>query len=97
MQATECENPFCTVAFGCLRLRKQSSQLIMCEGSSSPISIVGSVFFMIALLFHHLPARAAFAAAIDHRGLLSHDSRKSRRVIAEACRVAPQVAAWIGE
>src|SRR5438876_5998248 len=43
MQATECENPLCTVAFGCVRLRKQSSQLIMCDGSSSPIPIGGSV------------------------------------------------------
>src|SRR5215471_12483289 len=42
MQATECENPWSTVAFGWVRLRRQSSQFVMWEGSSSPIQGGGS-------------------------------------------------------
>ena len=56
-----------------------------------------SIIFVISLLFHYLPARAALAAVVDHRGFLSHDSRKSRRVITEACRVADQETLRIGE
>src|SRR6266567_3231705 len=95
MQATECENPLCTVAFGCVRVRKQSSQLIMWEGSSSPIPIGGSVLSPGSRM--SLTARAAFSSVINHCGFLSHDACETGRIIAEARGIAHQKTFWIGE
>src|SRR5882724_5901231 len=47
-----------------------------------------SVFFVISLLFHQLPARTALASVIDHGGFLSHDPCESGGIIAEARRIA---------
>src|SRR6266702_5800941 len=47
------------------------------------LAVNSGIIFVISLLFHPLPARTAFAAVIDHRGILPHDPRKCRRVIAE--------------
>ena len=52
---------------------------------------------MISFLFDHLPSRTAFASVIDEGGILSHDPRKTGRVIAKTRRVAHQQAARIGE
>src|SRR5215472_3759059 len=52
---------------------------------------------MIAFLFHHLPARAAFSSYVDHRGLLAHDPREAGSVVAKAGRVTRQEAVRISE
>src|SRR6266513_4088576 len=46
------------------------------------------IIFVIALFLHHLPARSAFTAVIQHGGFLAHDARETGCVIAEARRVA---------
>src|SRR5215469_2938432 len=52
---------------------------------------------MIALFFHHLPARAPFSSYVDHRGLLAHDPREAGRVVAKAGRVTREEAVRISE
>ena len=43
MQATECANPSCTVAAGCVRVRMQSNQFAMCSRLRSSIPMGGSL------------------------------------------------------
>jgi len=55
------------------------------------------IVLVISFFLDHLPARTAFAAVVDHGGLLAHDAGETRRIIAKAGGVADQRAARVGE
>src|ERR1700730_973039 len=48
------------------------------------VGVHRGIIFVIPLFLDHLPARTAFAAVIDQRRFLSHDARKTGRIVAKA-------------
>src|SRR2546429_6923313 len=65
--------------------------------SNGPLGVDIQVIFVVALLFHDLPARAALTSRVDHRSILSHDPSKARRVVAKTRRIAHQEAVRVSE
>src|SRR2546421_8031598 len=52
---------------------------------------------MIALFLDDLPARATLSSRVDQGGLLAHDAREARRVVAKTGRVARQKTVCVSE